>query len=68
MHSGSPRGDIDRPERFLAVSVVVVAVVSAVVVGQVMLDGAVVPGCVQIRMRGGHRPHSRRRSRAASGP
>ena len=36
------------PERFLAMGVVVVAMVVAVIVGQVMLDGPGMPGRVEI--------------------
>ena len=65
-HAGAPGGDIDRSERLLAVGVVVVAMVVAVIVGQVMLDGTGVSGRVAVGVRGAHRPHSRRRSRAPS--
>ena len=51
-HPGAPGRDVDRAERLLAMGVVVVAVVVAVVVGQVMLDGAGVPGRVEIGVRG----------------
>lgn len=44
--AGAPGERVDRPERFLAVGVDVVTVVSAVIVGQVVGDGALVSGLV----------------------
>jgi hypothetical protein len=49
-HSGTPGGHIDRTQRLLAMGVVVVAMVVTVVIGQVMLDRACVPGRVEVGM------------------
>lgn len=63
---GAPGRDIDRTERLLDVTAVVVPVVVAVIVGRVVGDRTRMAGGVQLTVIGGHRPHSGRPSRRTS--